>query len=250
MKANLLNIRPKPGQGVYVYQLPVRIWHWAIVGCIFILFATGYFIGNPPQSLRGNPTNLFYFGWIIRAHYTAGLLLCVCMFWRIIFAFAGNPVSRQIFAPPVWQKSWRRGLLDDIKWYLFLRKSPDLYMGHNPLAQAAMFVAVLAIIFMCLSGLGIYQAKGYSEFLKMFRFMENIVYALGGNGFDLVLWHKMGMAIVVVFVIVHVYMVIREEIMGRATMLSTMVSGVRLVRAAPMRDIRRPQAESVRCPQK
>lgn len=244
MKSNILDIRPKPGQGVYVYQLPVRIWHWTMAACIFVLFVTGHFIGNPPQALTGDPTSLFYFGWLIRAHYTAGLVLCVSMLWRILFAFVGNSVSRQIFIPHMWQKSWWRGLLDDIKWYLFINKSPDVHMGHNPLAQAAMFLVVIDIIFMCFSGLGIYQAKGYSDFFHIFSFMENLAYALGGNGFDLVLWHRMGMVIVVVFVMAHVYMVIREDIMGRTTMLSTMINGVRLLKADQMENMRDLQAEN------
>ncbi len=235
-KVNILNIRPKPGQGVYVYQFPVRLWHWVIATCIFTLFITGHFIGSPPQTLTGDATYLFYFGWLIRAHYTAGLLLCVFMLWRILFAFWGNPVSRQIFIVPIWRKSWWRGLLGDIKWYLFLQKTPDINMGHNPLAQAAMFIAILAIIFMCLSGLGIYQAKGYSSFFGLFAFMENLAYALGGNGIDLVVWHRLGMVVLVIFVMVHVYMVIREDIMGRTTMVSTMINGTRLVKATLKED--------------
>lgn len=244
MNISLLKIRPKPGQGIYVYQFPVRIWHWTIVACIFTLFITGHFIGNPPHSLRGDPTNIFYFGMIIRAHYTAGLILCVAMLCRILFAFVGNPISRQIFVPRVWDKNWRNGVLDAIKWYLFIKKKPDFNIGHNPLAQAAMFVAVLDIIFMCLSGLGIYSAKGGSDFFGMFRFMENIAYAWGGNGFDLVYWHRMGMIIVVVFVMCHIYMVIREEIMGDTTMISTMVNGTRLVKATPLQDLRDLEAET------
>lgn len=244
MNINILKIRPKPGQGVYVYQFPVRIWHWTIVACIFTLFITGHFIGNPPQSLRGNPTDLFYFGMIIRAHYTAGLILCVAMLCRILFAFVGNPVSRQIFVPHVWEKSWRRGVCDAIKWYLFIKKRPDFNIGHNPLAQAAMFVAVLDIIFMCISGLGIFATKCYSDFFGIFKFMENIAYAWGGNGFDLVYWHRMGMIIVVVFVMCHIYMVIREEIMGDTTMISTMVNGTRLVKATPLQDLHALEAEA------
>ena len=33
---------------VYVWQLPVRIFHWVNALCIVILCITGYIIGNPP----------------------------------------------------------------------------------------------------------------------------------------------------------------------------------------------------------
>ncbi len=32
---------------VYVWQLPVRFYHWINATCIFILCITGYLIGNP-----------------------------------------------------------------------------------------------------------------------------------------------------------------------------------------------------------
>lgn len=233
---NILSLHPKPGQGVYVYEFPVRLWHWTIVACIFTLFITGHFIGKPPQSLTGDPTRLYYFGKLIMVHYTAGLILAIAMVCRILWAFVGNVVSRQIFVLPFWRGSWWRGLGDDIRWYCFLSRSGDINMGHNPLAQAGMFVCVVGIIFMCLTGLGIYQAKGYSAFFHSFRFMEDLIYRSGGNLLDLVVWHRMGMVVLVAFVMVHVYMVIREEIMGRTTMISTMVNGVRLVKATPAED--------------
>lgn len=243
MKINPLTIHPKPGQGVYVFQFPIRLWHWTIFACIFIQFITGHFIGQPPQTLQGDATKLFYFGMLIKTHYIAGMILCVAMLYRIFFAFVGNPVSRQIFIPHIWEKAWWKGLLGDIKWYLFIDRKPDIHMGHNPLAQAAMFLVVWGIIFMCLTGLGIYQAKGYSDFFKIFSFMEDWVYATGGNLFDLVLWHRMGMIVIVVFVWIHIYMVIREDIMGRTTIVSTMISGVRLVKSTPLETLNDLEAE-------
>lgn len=241
---NILNIHPRPGQGVYVYGLPVRLWHWTIVCCILTLMVSGYFIADPPrQSLTGDATYIFSYGNIIKAHFTAGLILCIAMACRIIWAFFGNPISRQIFIPKIWKKSWWAGLWETILWYLFINRHPRLYMGHNPLAQTAMWVVVMTLIFMCLSGLGIYQAKGYSSFFSMFGFMENWTYDLGGNLFDLVLCHRLGMLVVSVFLICHFYMVCREDIMGRATIISTMVSGIRVVKATPMEDLMDLEAE-------
>ena len=229
----ILNIRPRPGQGVYVYQLPVRIWHWGIAACIFTLFVTGWEIANPPQSVYGDATRLFGFGNIIMIHYTAGLLLCVLMLWRLLFGIWGNAISREILLVPVWRKSWWHGLWDNVRWYLFIKRSPDISMGHDPLAQIAMCAAVAAMLFMCLTGLGLLQAKGY---IPLFGFMKDAAYAAGGNGFDLVKWHYLGFVFILVFVMIHVYMVIRSEIMGRTTMISTMVNGERLVKATLKED--------------
>ena len=41
-------------------------------------------------------------------------------------------------------------------------------------------------------------------------------------------WHHVGMWVIVVFVIMHIYAAIREDIMSRQSMVSTMLSGWRL----------------------
>lgn len=222
----ILDLRPRTAQAVYIYELPVRLWHWTMAACIFTLFVSGYYIEHPPFA--GNITG------IIKIHYTAGLVLCVAMACRLIWAFFGNVVSRQIFIVKIWKKSWWRGLWDNLKWYAFRTTTPDVRLGHNPLAQIAMFFIVLVIFFMCFSGLGIYQAKMYSPpIINKFHFMEDFIYWCGGNGLDLIVLHRLGMTLIVAFVTIHLYMVIRESIMGRTTMIYTMVSGNRLVMDKP-----------------
>lgn len=222
----ILDLRPRTAQAVYIYELPVRLWHWTMAACIFTLFVSGYYIGHP--SFASNVTG------IITIHYTAGLALCVAMACRLIWAFFGNVVSRQIFIVKIWKKSWWQGLWANLKWYAFLSKDPDVRLGHNPLAQVAMFFIILVIFFMCFSGLGIYQAKMHSPaIISQFRFMQDFIYWSGGNGLDLILLHRLGMILIVAFVIIHLYMVIRESIMGRTTMIYTMVTGNRLVMDKP-----------------
>jgi Ni/Fe-hydrogenase 1 B-type cytochrome subunit len=34
-------------RAVYVYEAPVRLWHWVTVVAMIALFATGYLIGKP-----------------------------------------------------------------------------------------------------------------------------------------------------------------------------------------------------------
>ena len=37
---------------VYVYEVPVRLWHWINAAAIFVLVITGFFIGSPPPSTK------------------------------------------------------------------------------------------------------------------------------------------------------------------------------------------------------
>ncbi|KAF0136402.1 MAG: Ni/Fe-hydrogenase 1 B-type cytochrome subunit, partial [Rhodospirillaceae bacterium] len=53
------------------------------------------------------------------------------------------------------------------------------------------------------------------------------VIPLFGQSQDVHSWHRMGMWMMIVFVILHVYAAIREDIMGRQSVVSTMISGYR-----------------------
>ena len=57
----------------YVFEAPVRIWHWLTVLCMAVLMVTGYFIGKPLPSVSGEATYLFYMGYIRLIHFSAGL---------------------------------------------------------------------------------------------------------------------------------------------------------------------------------
>ena len=219
-----------PQKSVYVYQLPLRIWHWAMVICVSVLIVTGYIIGKPWLSVTGEPVHTFYMGYTRLAHFSAAFVLILLTLFRILFAFVGNRYSRELFILPVWRAAWWKGLWGDIRWYAFLDKEPTVYIGHNPLAQAGMASGVLFMIIVALSGLGLYAQGTTNPVFTPFRFMLDFMYALGGNGQTLRSLHRLGMLLLVSFIIVHIYMVIREEIMGKTTLVSTMFSGYRMRR--------------------
>ncbi|MDZ4136451.1 MAG: Ni/Fe-hydrogenase, b-type cytochrome subunit, partial [Paracoccaceae bacterium] len=125
---------------VYVYEAPVRLWHWTNALAIVVLMLTGYFIGSPLPSMgTGEAYDQFIFGYIRFAHFAAGMILTVAFFGRIYWAFMGNHHAKQLFYVPVWRGSFWREVWFEIRWYMFLEVAPKKYVGHNPLAQLAMF---------------------------------------------------------------------------------------------------------------
>jgi Ni/Fe-hydrogenase 1 B-type cytochrome subunit len=58
---------------VYVYEAPVRTWHWINAAAILTFCVTGYFIGSPLPSMQiGEAHEQFVFGYIRFAHFAAG----------------------------------------------------------------------------------------------------------------------------------------------------------------------------------
>lgn len=212
---------------VYVYEAPVRLWHWLNALAILTLIITGYFIGAPLPSMQiGEATQQFVFGYIRFAHFAAAQLLTVGFFGRIYWAFVGNHHAKQMFYIPIFKKVWWSEVFFELRWYLFLEAEPKKYVGHNPLAQAAMFFFMtLGITFMLLTGWALYAegaGRGSWPDLAM-----GWLLGLVGNSQTLHTLHHLGMWAIVVFMIIHIYAAIREDIMSRQSMVSTMISGHR-----------------------
>lgn len=212
---------------VYVYEAPVRLWHWINAAAILTLCLTGYFIGAPLPSMQiGEATQQFVFGYIRFAHFAAGMVLTIGFLGRIYWAFLGNHHARQLFHVPVWKAGFWKEVLFEIRWYLFLAKEPKKYVGHNPLAQLAMFFFItLGVSFMIVTGLALY-AEGAQEG-SLAHDLFGWVHSLTWNSQRLHTLHHLGMWWIVIFMIVHIYVAIREDIMSRQSIVSTMISGHR-----------------------
>ncbi len=103
-----------PLEPVYVYEAPVRLWHWVTMVMIFVLGVTGYLIGSPPPAIGGEPYDTFYFGWIRMIHVIAGYILVVAFLVRIYWVIVGNHSARSIFFVPFWSGAWWRGFWSQV----------------------------------------------------------------------------------------------------------------------------------------
>lgn len=212
---------------VYVYEAPVRLWHWTNALAITVLVVTGYLIGRPPPSMQiAEATHQFVFGYIRFAHFAAGMIMTVAFFGRIYWGFVGNHHARQLFYVPVWNKSWWREMIHELKWYAFIEKTPKKYVGHNPLAQIAMFLFMtVGITFMIVTGWALYaEGAGHGSFADG---VAGWLLGVVGNSMVLHTIHRLGMWFILIFMIIHIYAAIREDIMSRQSMVSTMISGTR-----------------------
>ena len=223
-----------PLEDVYVYPAPVRLWHWVTMLCIFVLVITGYFIGSPPPAIGGEAVNSFLFGWIRTIHFSAAMILIVFFLVRIYWAVIGPSHSRQIFMPPLWSGAFWRGIGGDLKDYAFIGEGETRWVGHNPLALLAMFgMFVLGLVLLIVTGLGLY-AQGYgwgSTWMNWFGWVT----VLFGTPQAVRTAHHLAMWYMLLFVLAHMYMASRQDIMSRGTIISSMFSGIRMWKQEPRR---------------
>jgi Ni/Fe-hydrogenase 1 B-type cytochrome subunit len=205
----------------------VRIWHWVNAAAITVLCVTGYLIASPLPSMQiGEATDQFVFGYIRFAHFAAAMVMTVGFLGRAYWAIFGNHHARQLFTLPLLKAHWWSEVWFEIKWYLFLEKKPKKYVGHNPLAQLAMFMFItLGVSFMIVTGFALYgEGLGAGSWAdRMFGW----VIPLAGGSQMVHSLHHLGMWWILIFMIVHVYVAIREDIMSRQSIVSTMISGHR-----------------------
>jgi Ni/Fe-hydrogenase 1 B-type cytochrome subunit len=203
------------------------MWHW--------VNAAGHHRVVPDRLLhrlaaadacRAKPAPTFLMGYIRFAHFAAGYILAVGLIGRTYWAIAGNHHARELYWVPLLTRAYWVEVLGMLKWYAFISPRPGRYVGHNPLARFAMFFGYLVLtVFMIVTGFALYgegsQMGSWQE--RMFGW----VIPLFGQSQDVHTWHHLGMWALVIFIIVHIYAAIREDIMGRSSVVSTMISGHR-----------------------
>jgi Ni/Fe-hydrogenase 1 B-type cytochrome subunit len=214
---------------VYVYEAPVRVWHWMNAICMLVLIATGLFIHKPPFSLMGEASEHYLMGTVRAAHFIAGYIAGFGFMFRALFALWGNHHAKQMFAPPIFKPKFWDGVLHELRWYAFLEKEPRKYVGHNPLAQLAMFfLFTTTMTLMVCTGFALYgEGTGAGSWAHIV-FTSWVLPLAGGNSLTLHLVHHLGMWAIVVFSIVHIYAALREDVMSRQSLVSTMISGWRM----------------------
>jgi len=216
------NLRP-----IYVFEAPVRLWHWVAAVCIGVLAVTGYLIANPLPTVGGEASAHFLMGRIRLIHFIAAYVFAIGYAGRIYWALVGNYPSRQIFIVPIWEGRWWRELFYEIRFYLFLERQMHKSPAHDPLAQLAMFLfATIGYLFMICTGFALYaEGLGRGSWAdKAFGWVVPLI----GDSERVHNLHNLGMWLIVCFVIVHIYMAVRADIVSRQSSTSTIISGYRM----------------------
>lgn len=211
---------------VYVFEVPVRIWHWVHALAITTLAITGYLIANPPPSLSGEASDSFLMGNIRLVHFSAAMVFAVGLFVRFYWAIVGNHFARHLFIVPVWSGNFWSRLWHEVKMYNFFTRKVAKYRGHNPLAQLAMFLFNVVLgLFMVCTGFALYsQGTGAGSWADRWF---GWVFVIEPSSQAVRMWHLLGMWLMVFFVVIHIYMVIRAEFMSRQNGISVMINGWR-----------------------
>jgi Ni/Fe-hydrogenase 1 B-type cytochrome subunit len=215
---------------VYVWEFPVRLYHWVNAACIVALVVTGFLIGRPllPQP-AGEASFSYLFGWIRFIHFVAAFVFFFNFLARLYWGFAGNqyarwdnflPLTRRLFVHQV------NEAIDVVRIELLQGKTrPIQSAGHNSLAAWTYVATFLAFLFQAVTGFGMYAAMSHAWLPRMFAW---IVPLMGGD-FAVRQWHHVMMWFFVIFTMVHVYLVFYHDYIEGRGVISSMAGGWKFV---------------------
>ena len=211
---------------VYVWELPVRIYHWLNAAAIIALIITGFYIANP-LALTSNKEASFRYtmGWMRYIHFTAAYVFFFNFLFRLYWGFAGNkyaswkqfiPTSRR-FIKEIWQV-----IKIDI---LMLRGKEHLSVGHNAMAGLIYFFMFLAFGVQCLTGFGLYAGMSHWWLPHLFAWVPVV---FGGDIITRQV-HHWAMWFFILFIIIHVYLVFYHDYVEGRGEISSMGGGWKFI---------------------
>lgn len=226
-----MKVRRRNLREVYVWQLPVRFFHWINAVAIVVLCITGYIIGDPPAVQHATEAiHNYWFGYVRLIHLATGMIFVVNILFRLYWAFAGNHFARWNNFIPLTRAQWKsifQTLRVDI---LLLTDKPVYDIGHNSLAATTYFGLFILSVAQALTG-----------FMMMFVTTNNVMEPITTFGLE----HMGGFFVVreihhilmwafVLFMIIHVYLVFYHDYIERNGIASSMIGGWKFIRADVM----------------
>jgi len=212
-------------ESVYVWEFPVRLTHWLLVFSILVLSATGYYIGHPFISVQGQARYHFVMGTMRAVHLYAAIVFTLAVFVRLYWMIVGNTYSRlNQFIP--FSRERLLSMFRTFEFYSFISPNPVEYPGHNALAASSYGFIQVVYIIMAATGLALYTAvASASSPFQVFQFLVPLF-----DGLQMArLIHHIGMWIILVFVVAHLYFITLASIIERNGTIDSIFSGYKFM---------------------
>ena len=190
---------PATSAAVSAWDLPTRVFHWALVGLVLSAWLSFQFA----EEL--NDPRLVWHRW-------NGLIILTLMVWRLLWGIAGPDSARFVsfVRGPGATFTYARDLI---------RGTPRRYLGHNPLG-ALLIVAMLAVV-LAIAGLGLFALEHNDN-------ATGPLYRYVGEAWAKVLtrWHRLLFENVLLMLIaVHIAANIFYAVVKREPLIAAMITG-------------------------
>jgi Ni/Fe-hydrogenase 1 B-type cytochrome subunit len=194
----------------------LRLFHWAFALSIVTLVISGSYVHEPwvDSYIEGRAS--FPMAFARYVHFVAGFVLISALITRFYLWFFGNRQERILDSLPVTPRNIKN-LFKTIIYYLYLTDRNDERLGHNALSM---------LFYVILFFLGVAQALSGLYLL----FPENTTFSSMGLQFfgpqqKARLIHYLTMWAFMLFALVHIYIVIWNDIWAPEGLISSIFNG-------------------------
>lgn len=198
------------------WSVLLRLYHWAFALSIVALTVTGFYINSPwtNTTLEGAGTfpvaNMRYW------HFVAGYMFVGAVLVRIYLFFFGNKQEKLWDALPVTPKNIVN-LFKTIFYYIYVTENKEHRLGHNALALLIYLITLAAAVFQLLSGFYLLYPES--------AWWQSFGYNLFGPQQQARLVHHLLMWYFMIFAMIHIYLVIWNEVKSPEGLVSSIFSG-------------------------
>lgn len=215
---------------VYVWELPVRIYHWLNALAIIALIVTGFWIADPPAIMSNQEaSDRFLFGWVRYIHFIAAYIFFFNFLFRLYWGFVGNkyaswkqfiPTSKRFF-----REMWTVFKIDILMLKKNGQQQEHLSVGHNAMAGFIYFLTFIAFLVQCLTGFGLYAGMSGWWLPQLFAWVPSV---FGGDILTRQI-HHWAMWFFILFTVVHVYLVFYHDYVEGRGEISSMGGGWKFI---------------------
>jgi Ni/Fe-hydrogenase 1 B-type cytochrome subunit len=176
------------------HPVAFRILHLVIVVSIILLIITGFYIHRPFISGGG-----FLMALVRGVHFFAAGMLIIAAVLRILGMFFGRNRDWRSFIPTF---ADIKLLPRTINYYAYLAKEPEIKKKYNPLQMISYSLVFVLIVFQIVSGFALQYPNGWLSWFN---------YSLFNNVIQVRMAHYVVNWLLVMFLMIHVYLGIREK---------------------------------------
>ncbi|MDR3693885.1 Ni/Fe-hydrogenase, b-type cytochrome subunit [Mucilaginibacter sp.] len=215
---------------VYVWEMPVRFYHWLNALVIVVLIITGFYISNPLGLLSHNDASHQYtMGWFRYLHFAAAYIFFFNFLFRLYWGFVGNkfanwkqfiPTSKRFF-----KEMWAVFKIDILMLKKNGKEQDHLSIGHNAMAGFIYFLTFIAFLVQCLTGFGLYAGMSSWWLPKLFAWVP----AMFGGDILTRQIHHWSMWFFILFAVIHVYLVFYHDYVEGRGEISSMGGGFKFI---------------------
>ena len=143
--SRVVKTAPKPVEyrRIYVWELPVRVYHWINAVALVALCITGYLIGAPSSPFyAAQAYQQYWFGWVRFIHFLCAFVYVFNFLARLYWGFVGNKYSHWNAFFPL-KKAQQREIVEVINADVFETKL------HGPISTGSSIFATGVPISAC-----------------------------------------------------------------------------------------------------